>query len=56
MNARSAVLLAVAALLLLSVPSAAAHGPDPTLSGGLFNQNQALEFRWRSGSVAAASR
>ena len=55
MNARSAVLLAVAALLLLSVPSAAAHGPDPTLSGGLFNQNQALEFRWRSGSEPAGA-
>jgi hypothetical protein len=29
---------------------AAAHGPDPSLSGGVFAQNQALEFRWRSGS------
>ena len=28
----------------------AAHGPDPSLSGGLFGQNQVLEFRWRSGS------
>jgi hypothetical protein len=27
-----------------------AHGPDPSLSGGLFGQNQILEFRWRSGS------
>lgn len=28
---------------------AAAHGPDPTLSG-VFADNQALRFRWRSGS------
>jgi hypothetical protein len=32
------------------VPVATAHGPDPVLSGGLFAQNQSLEFRWRSGS------
>src|SRR6188472_1974362 len=29
---------------------AAAHGPDPALSGGGFAQNQVLRFRWRAGS------
>lgn len=28
-----------------------AHGPDPTLSGGPFGQNQVIEFSWRSGST-----
>lgn len=27
-----------------------AHGPDPALGGGLFAQDQVLEFRWRAGS------
>jgi hypothetical protein len=35
---------------LTTLPSAAAHGPDPTLSGGLWSQNQRIEYRWRSGS------
>jgi hypothetical protein len=46
----------IAAVLLgLTVPGggATAHGPDPTLSGGPFGQNQALRFRWRAGSVPA---
>ena len=42
---------AVAILLLAGTATpAAAHDPDPALSGGVFDQNQALEFRWRSGS------
>ena len=32
-----------------------AHGPDPTLGGTLFNQDQVLSFAWRSGSVPVAS-
>ena len=39
------------ALLPLAIGGAAAHGPDPMLSGGLFAQNQDLRFRWRAGSV-----
>ena len=40
----------VAFLLCATAGTVAAHGPDPSLSGGLFGQNQALQFRWRSGS------
>jgi hypothetical protein len=40
----------VALVLLASAPTVGAHGPDPVLGGGLFAQDQALEFRWRSGS------
>ncbi len=46
--------LAAAFLAVLTgavvVPVTAAHGPDPVLGGGLFAQNQSLEFRWRAGS------
>ena len=45
--------LATAALLVVSsvvAGGAAAHGPDPALSGGGFDQNQVLGFRWRGGS------
>jgi hypothetical protein len=33
----------------------AAHAPDPSLSGGLFGQDQVLGFRWRSGSEPPAA-
>jgi hypothetical protein len=39
-----------AALVLATAAPVLAHGPDPALSGGTFGQNQALEFRWRSGA------
>jgi hypothetical protein len=45
----AAVLLAVVVGAVV-VPVATAHGPNPVLSGGLFAQNQSLEFRWRGGS------
>jgi len=35
---------------LASVPGVAGHAPDPALSGR-WNQNQALTYSWRSGSV-----
>jgi hypothetical protein len=54
MKTRWRVLLAVSMLGMI-VPAVEAHGPDPTLGGGLFNQNQALEFRWRSGSEPAGA-
>jgi hypothetical protein len=54
MKARWRLVLA-ASMLGMIVPAVAAHGPDPTLGGGLFNQNQALEFRWRSGSEPAGA-
>ena len=38
------------AALSIAVGGANAHGPDPTLSGGPFGQNQDLRFRWRAGS------
>src|SRR6476660_9041735 len=49
-----AVIVAVLALALTGV-GAAAHGPDPTLGGGTFGQNQDLRFRWRSGSEPTAA-
>ena len=49
-------LLAVVGVLALALPWAAvAHDPDPVLGGGLFAQDQALHFRWRSGAVPAAA-
>ncbi len=48
---RLATVATAAALLPLTIGSAAAHGPDPMLSGGLFAQDQDLRFRWRAGSV-----
>ena len=50
----TAAFVAVLALALTGV-GAAAHGPDPTLSGGTFGQNQDLRFRWRSGSEPTAA-
>ena len=41
--------------LTLSVGGAAAHGPDPALSGGPFGDNQVLRFRWRAGSEPTAA-
>ena len=49
------VLLVLVGVLSLALPWAAvAHDPDPVLSGGLFAQDQALHFRWRSGAVPSA--
>lgn len=36
-------------------PPAGAHGKDPALGGGLFAQDDVLEFRWRTGSEPAAA-
>ncbi|HEY4189021.1 MAG TPA: hypothetical protein VGM28_01250, partial [Candidatus Limnocylindrales bacterium] len=47
---RALTLVTAIALLALSGGAAFAHGPDPQLSGGPFNQDQVLRFRWRSGS------
>lgn len=48
---RRMAMLAVASSLGLSIAGQAfAHGPDPILGGGRFNQNQVLPFRWRSGA------
>lgn len=51
-SAARGIAAAVATLLALSLIAGAvtAHGPDPSLSSGPFGQNQALSFRWRSGS------
>jgi hypothetical protein len=51
---RLAASLAVLALTL-PIGGANAHGPDPTLSGGPFGQNQDLGFRWRAGSEPTAA-
>jgi len=49
--------LAAAVLLLAAVspPGVTAHGPDPVLSGGLFAQDQALTFAWRSNAAPPAA-
>ena len=51
---RSRLLAAATTFLLVAsgalAGGAAAHGPDPALSGGGFAQNQVLRFRWRAGS------
>ena len=53
---RQATAVTVAAVLLLAVVGpASAHGPDPILGGSLWTQNQALEYRWRSGSEPPAA-
>jgi hypothetical protein len=36
-------------------PPAGAHGKDPVLGGELFAQDQALEFKWRTGSEPPAA-
>jgi hypothetical protein len=44
--------LAIAIAAALALPSAVvAHGPDPVFGGGLFGQDQALTFDWRSNAV-----
>jgi hypothetical protein len=55
-HARVAMTLALAAIPPLAVAMPAlAHGPDPILGGSLWSQNQALQFRWRSGSEPPAA-
>jgi len=47
----------VAAVIALqgAASTVIAHGPDPVFSGGRYNQDQALPFSWRSGSVPASA-
>jgi len=45
---------AVLVVLLATVPGVAGHSPDPALTGGRWNQNQALTYSWRAGSVPEA--
>jgi hypothetical protein len=52
---RILVVVGALAVLALSAGGAAAHGPDPKLSGGSFGQDQVLRFRWRSGSEPTAA-
>ena len=51
----AACLVAAVIALLVAAAGATAHGPDPVLSGGRWNQNQSLAFSWRSGSVPPAA-
>ncbi len=51
---RVAILLTASVALSVAAPTAA-HSPDPSLSGGLFGQDQRLLFRWRSGSEPPAA-
>lgn len=43
--------VASALALLVATSGVIAHGPDPALTGGRWNQNQALTYSWRAGSV-----
>jgi len=54
---RSLALTALTALGLTFALAggALAHGPDPILSGGAFDQGETLSFRWRSGSEPIAA-
>ena len=53
-GARSSTAVAALLLLAISMP-VSAHSPDPILGGSLWTQNQALRFRWRSGSEPPAA-
>jgi hypothetical protein len=55
MTARSFVAVFVLAALLTSVAPAAAHSPDPVLSGALWSQDQNVRFRWRAGEAPPAA-
>ena len=52
MRALASTLVAMLTLLAASM-NATAHGPDPIFSGR-WNQNQALQYAWRSGAVPGA--
>jgi hypothetical protein len=44
--------------LMVALPAASpigAHSPDPLLGGGPFDQDEVLEYRWRTGSVPPAA-
>jgi hypothetical protein len=43
--------VATMAVAILLAPFAAAHMPDPPLGGALFEQEQRVGYRWRSGQV-----
>jgi hypothetical protein len=47
--------LAAVVGLLVAAGSVTAHGPDPLVGSGRWNQDQALTFRWRSGSVPTSA-
>jgi hypothetical protein len=50
----ASALAAVVGLLVLA-GAVTAHGPDPLVGSGRWNQDQALSFRWRSGSVPTSA-
>jgi hypothetical protein len=52
---RALALITAMTLSALTAGGVTAHGPDPKLSGGPFNQDQVLRFRWRSGSVPTSA-
>jgi len=54
-SARSAGAGLAVVLALSAAGLATAHGPDPTLSGGAYPQNQVLTFDWRSGAKPPAA-
>jgi hypothetical protein len=54
---RELPLLLVAAMAVgaPTAMSATAHGPDPSLAGGTFPQDDTLEYDWRTGAVPPAA-
>lgn len=56
LRGRQATALTLGAVLMLAIAAPmSAHSPDPILGGSLWSQNQALQFRWRSGSEPPAA-
>jgi hypothetical protein len=47
--------LAAVVGLLVAAGSVTAHGPDPLVGSGRWNQDQAVTFSWRSGSVPTSA-
>ena len=56
MRTRPLILAATAIVALVTVAGpVAAHGPDPILGGGVYNDHEALDFDWQAGAAPPAS-
>lgn len=51
---RAGALVAGLAAVIVAAGSAAAHGPDPTVGGSLWSQDQVLFYQWRTGQAPPA--
>ena len=55
LHAFAGIALAILVAVAAAVPSATAHGPDPILGGGLYEQNLDLAYRWAGGGTPPAA-